>query len=237
MRPRKRRRRKFVVAGLSLVLGICYLAENIGWLVSIHKDTAKSEDLVAPTANSNSNDSASAFCLLIKDDNDILGEWVAYQYHVFSMRRLIVAVDPDSKTSPMEVLQAWVDHPDLDLKVTLWQDADYTPDYFQSDPMDYSKVINSVKGSVVYVNPNTTTQNAAKLLEPILQTNWHKNATYVKEHQEEVRAQVLKINNHRFRQKNFVSECFRQIKSEDNNNNAAEKSGWLSSSSKNAGVS
>ena len=44
----------------------------------------------------------SAFCLLIKDDNDLLSEWIAYHYHVFNMRRLIVAMDPTSKTSPLD---------------------------------------------------------------------------------------------------------------------------------------
>jgi hypothetical protein len=40
-------------------------------------------------------------CLLIKDDNDILSEWIAYHYHVLKMRRLVVAVDPLSIESPV----------------------------------------------------------------------------------------------------------------------------------------
>ena len=37
-------------------------------------------------------------CLLLKDNNIILPEWLAYHYTVLPLRRLIVAVDPSSKT-------------------------------------------------------------------------------------------------------------------------------------------
>jgi hypothetical protein len=37
---------------------------------------------------------------LIKDDNDILNEWIAYRYHFLNLRHMIVAVDPISATSP-----------------------------------------------------------------------------------------------------------------------------------------
>eukprot|EP00535_Pseudo-nitzschia_heimii_P001226 CAMPEP_0197176734 /NCGR_PEP_ID=MMETSP1423-20130617/2556_1 /TAXON_ID=476441 /ORGANISM="Pseudo-nitzschia heimii, Strain UNC1101" /LENGTH=131 /DNA_ID=CAMNT_0042626143 /DNA_START=454 /DNA_END=846 /DNA_ORIENTATION=- len=35
-----------------------------------------------------------AFCMLIKDDNDILDEWIGYHYHTMKMRKVVVAVDP-----------------------------------------------------------------------------------------------------------------------------------------------
>lgn len=39
-------------------------------------------------------------CLIIMDDNHILPEWLAYHYQRLPLRRLIVGVDPKSKTSP-----------------------------------------------------------------------------------------------------------------------------------------
>ena len=89
-------------------------------------DQSLNREADAPTGNTAKD--GSAFCLLIKDDNDILAEWVAYHYHVFNMRRLIVAVDPESKTTPLEVLQPWIDHPSLDLEITFWY---YTPEFGQ----------------------------------------------------------------------------------------------------------
>lgn len=225
---RKPRRRNVVFLGLSAVIGICYLAENISWFVSINKnmvgDPLKQHEQHEKSYTDVGDDSHSAFCLLIKDDNDILSEWVAYHYHVFQMRRLIVAVDPDSKTSPLDVLEAWGPEKGyFDLDFTIWNDEDYTPDYFHSKSADYSKLPNSVKSSVFLVNPSEKL-NSDQLNDPILRTDWHKNTTWVAENQEQVRKEVFKINNHRFRQKNFVSECFRQIKEEQPTSSAS----WFS---------
>lgn len=209
----RRTRRKIVMVVVSAILLMCYLAENIGWLVSINGDIAIQNSPQRQFHTPVSVGSASAFCLLIKDDNDILSEWVAYHYHVFSMRRLIVAVDPDSKQNPRDVLQPYFK---LNLNFTVWQDSDYTPNYFHNpNALDYSKLPNSVRQSVELVNKSSTKKNSAQLLEPILKTDWHKDKTYVRKHQEEVRQQILKINSHRFRQKNFVSECFRRVRLEE----------------------
>jgi hypothetical protein len=45
--------------------------------------------------------------LLIKDDNHWVVEWLAYHYHVLPLRHLVVVIDPDSKTSPREILDRW----------------------------------------------------------------------------------------------------------------------------------
>jgi Glycosyl transferase family 2 len=65
-------------------------------------------------------------CLLVRDDNDIINEWIAYHYHVLRMRRLIVAVDPNSETSPSDVLVAWSKL----INITLWTDEHYMPKDF-----------------------------------------------------------------------------------------------------------
>ncbi|CAB9522474.1 expressed unknown protein [Seminavis robusta] len=60
-------------------------------------------------------------CLLIKDDNHWLIEWLAYHYHVLPLRYLIVAVDPTSKTTPQHILDRWLFH----IKIQVWKDDDF----------------------------------------------------------------------------------------------------------------
>ena len=67
-------------------------------------------------------------CLLIKDDNDILPEWLAYHYHTMNLRNLIVAVDPSSSELPSEILQKW--RLLTDLKIREWTDSSYMPASF-----------------------------------------------------------------------------------------------------------
>lgn len=63
-------------------------------------------------------------CLLVKDDNHRLPEWLAYHYYALPLRRLIVAVDPTSETSPVPILKKWAETlPNLTIAV--WDDEDY----------------------------------------------------------------------------------------------------------------
>ena len=77
-------------------------------------------------------DTAFSACLLVKDDNALIPEWVAYHYQTLPLRHLVVAVDPSSVTSPKSVLDVWTTlMPDLDVEV--WGDRDYRePDEFVS---------------------------------------------------------------------------------------------------------
>jgi hypothetical protein len=52
-------------------------------------------------------DEAFSACMLIMDDNHRLTEWLAYHYHVLPLDYLVVAVDPNSKTSPSAILDQW----------------------------------------------------------------------------------------------------------------------------------
>jgi len=67
-------------------------------------------------------------CLLVKDDNDILNEWIAYHYFVLNLRTLILATDPTSTQSPAELLQRWRSL--TDMKIIEWTDPDYMPTEF-----------------------------------------------------------------------------------------------------------
>ena len=65
-------------------------------------------------------------CLLIRDDNDILNEWIAYHYHALRMTRLIVAIDPNSETDPTPLLDVWRDLIEIDV----WTDDMYMSEEF-----------------------------------------------------------------------------------------------------------
>lgn len=70
------------------------------------------------------NESFSA-CLLIKDDNHWLIEWLAYHYFVLPLRNLIVVIDPESKTSPRNILDRWSSRGLMDIRI--WKDEDFMP--------------------------------------------------------------------------------------------------------------
>jgi hypothetical protein len=60
---------------------------------------------------------------MIMDDNFHLIEWLAYHYTRLPLRRLIVAVDPRSQTSPSEILHRWYGR----MEITEWSDVDFMP--------------------------------------------------------------------------------------------------------------
>lgn len=62
-------------------------------------------------------------CLLLKDDNHYLIEWLAYHYHRLPLKRLIVAVDPTSRTSPTSILNRY--HELGLMNITEWTDRDF----------------------------------------------------------------------------------------------------------------
>lgn len=68
-------------------------------------------------------------CLLTMDDNHFLPEWLAYHYHTLSLRRLIVAVDPNSKTSPSYIFDRWRKH---GMSIEEWSDKDFMKDTISS---------------------------------------------------------------------------------------------------------
>lgn len=62
-------------------------------------------------------------CLMFMDDNAHLIEWLAYHYHSLPLRRLVVAIDPRSKTKPTEILQRWQGR----MEITEWTELDFMP--------------------------------------------------------------------------------------------------------------
>jgi len=101
-------------------------------LQQVHKDDANVPDknlkkldaprqFTLPSLQSADSFSFSA-CLLIRDDNRILPEWLAYHYTVMPLRHLIVAVDPHSVTSPEPILDKFRE---LGMDITVWGDSDF----------------------------------------------------------------------------------------------------------------
>lgn len=72
------------------------------------------------TEETDDDDSFSA-CLLVMGDNHLLVEWLAYHYTTLPLKRLIVAMDPRSATSPLPVLERWKGK----INYTTWADNDY----------------------------------------------------------------------------------------------------------------
>ena len=60
----------------------------------------------------------------MNDENPNLPEWIAYHYQTLPLRSLIVAVDPASRSSPIDILSRW-NNSRLLLDVQLWNDDDY----------------------------------------------------------------------------------------------------------------
>ena len=84
--------------------------------------------LLTPQQSALDDNATFSACLLIKDDNAILSEWIAYHYHTVNLRHLVVAVDPSSTESPASILSRW--RQNTDLKVNYWNDTDYMPQSF-----------------------------------------------------------------------------------------------------------
>ena len=94
------------------------------------KTTVSKDEIpsISPNPAALSEDASFSACLLIRDDNEILSEWIAYHYFSLKLRNLIVAVDPFSVESPSEILQRWSNS--TDLRVREWHDEDYMPAKF-----------------------------------------------------------------------------------------------------------
>jgi hypothetical protein len=79
-----------------------------------------SKNIPISTSSSNASPFNFSACLLIKDDNQILPEWIAYHFTVLPLRHLIVAVDPFSLTSPTPILDKFRE---IGMDIEVWRDS------------------------------------------------------------------------------------------------------------------
>ena len=82
------------------------------------RSTASEEQQPSPPTAVQMNPEAVGACLLIMDDNHWLIEWLAYHYYALPLTHLIVAVDPESRTSPEPILSRWKDK----INIEVWND-------------------------------------------------------------------------------------------------------------------
>jgi hypothetical protein len=106
----------------ALVVAILLLQTYQLIRLDIHLETTNPSHFLQQLPSQPPEESFSA-CLMLMDDNAHLIEWLAYHYHALPLRRLIVAVDPSSQTSPSEILARW--HGKMD--ITEWSDVDFMP--------------------------------------------------------------------------------------------------------------
>ena len=169
--------------------------EGSSGMIRTKTSTAAVSTAGAPSAGDSSNtkafheDNNLALCLLTKDDVDILPEWIAYHYHTLRLRHLIVAVDPSSKTYPTSVLDTFRKYlPNLVIEE--WHDENYLPTYFTKH-QNYTLVPNFMGRSIQHMTFGEWC--IKEKVRPLI-----------------VRDMTI-INNHRFRQVKFVTQCMHRL--------------------------
>ncbi len=67
-------------------------------------------------------------CLLIKDSNILLPEWLAYHYTILPLRRLIVGVDPLSHTNPQQIFDSYRS---IGMNISIWTNDSFWVDGYE----------------------------------------------------------------------------------------------------------
>jgi hypothetical protein len=142
-------------------------------------------------------------CLLIKDDNDILNEWIAYHFHTLKLRHLIVAVDPSSHSPPKMLLDKWRQAP-FHLQVDEWSDKDFMPPFFKLG--HYHLVPNLISPPLVQQKPKKRPKKDEGQHEENVVQNVVTNSSNLQA------LNSSSINIHRFRQLTFLDACIKSLR-------------------------
>jgi|AntRauTorckE5430_2_1112549.scaffolds.fasta_scaffold00313_9 zinc transporter ZupT len=128
-RPRRKFSRcKRLLAFIIAILFILFTAKFLFIQDSTKPPAASKEHLgsLSPSTPFTLPSDGFSGCLLVKDDNDRLSEWIAYHWLTLPLKYLIVAVDPTGNTSPKQLLSLFNDTQyNLGMEIKLWNDADY----------------------------------------------------------------------------------------------------------------
>lgn len=65
------------------------------------------------TTRSTDNHRVFGACLMVKDDNELLPEWLAYHYTILPLRFVVLGLDYNSSQDPESILRRWRDHANL----------------------------------------------------------------------------------------------------------------------------
>ncbi len=88
------------------------------------KQSSKSENATKLVRDHSATAESFSACLLVNDENPRLPEWLAYHYHTLPLRSIIVAIDPNSRSSPNDILDRWAP---MGLEVEIWDQDVYLP--------------------------------------------------------------------------------------------------------------
>lgn len=72
-------------------------------------------------------------CILLKDENHRISEWLAYHWLTLPLKYVVVAIDPTSATSPESILRLW-NSLNMGLEIVIWKDTDFG--HWIDDKMD-----------------------------------------------------------------------------------------------------
>jgi hypothetical protein len=78
---------------------------------------------VPPHTNNNTSSSFGA-CLMIKEDNNLLFEWLAYHYTVLPLRYIVIGSDVGNTQDPTDILSRWKTA-QTDLQYWVWNASDF----------------------------------------------------------------------------------------------------------------
>jgi hypothetical protein len=184
-----------------------------------------------------------SICLLMKDDNDILPEWLSYHYHAITLRHLIVAIDPSSQTTPLGILKRFTQHlPQF--RFTLWSDVDYMPEWFLRGSTRGDDDGTKNGSATTFLNiTSTATTTTTDRVPNLVPKFWFVNASTSPFHQhlaqtntgnsttttttlsaKQLEQDYNTINEYWFRQRTFLTECIKYIRqTHDDNDEEKEK--------------
>ena len=148
-------------------------------------------------------------CLLIMDDNHYLPEWLAYHYTFLPLRRLIVAVDPNSRTSPQGVFDQFQDL----INITVWykDEFDKGSSSYDEDPIDahrYRQMLFTEECTRTLKKEPSTTWVAYIDSDEYVVPNWEAKGNYLISNYERgmTALDIFRQNPHL--NKYFKSPCF-----------------------------
>lgn len=118
---------------LSVLLNVVFIAKEASQMKPMHLDKFH-YNFPKSTIPRQLNGEAFSACMLVMDDNHRLTEWLAYHYHVLPLDYLVVAIDPNSKTSPSLILNQWRSY---GMTIVEWNNTDI----YEGRQWEYDNVV------------------------------------------------------------------------------------------------
>jgi len=156
-------------------------------------------------------------CLLIKDENNNLPEWIAYHYHVAQLRNLVICMDPTSVSSPLEIINRWNGTNKMGMSIDLWTNDSY--------------ISSKLKG----IPPTNASYENLQHRKGIRQQNCYLNC--LKHHRKNGRKWTMFIDADEYLTFNNIADddrkdIFNKVENKKNDRISSPKFGFLSNSSR-----